>query len=409
MKKILIAILVLSLLFPIGFSHSLADEGDQGPRVVATYNIPEEISKNNLFLVDDGARFFYVVRDFSNNQTRADFCFYDYVYGKSEIAFSRESIVSDINVSDKYITWSDKNDKVHFGWDIWGYDRETKESFVISGTDNPETTSRIAGDYCTFQIEYNNRSKELYLFSFKDKAKKLILGKAKKDRGYGICSLSERYIVWEDKRNGNVDIFAYDIEKGKEFAVCTDMSDQRYPMIDGDYIAWIDHRNDYGDALGRDLGDFFGYKLSEKRELRLDTSDTSIELPLFELCDGVLCYSFENHMGAGRIGTAIMVDMRQEKTKRQKLTEHDAEEPYGHGPFFRVNDKWIVWEEHKKDSETGSDVYGLSLSDGKRFPVLIGEGNYAPISMARDACLMRKIFGITMEGGLTVAVLATGK
>lgn len=51
------------------------------------------------------------------------------------------------------------------------------------------------------------------------------------------------YIVWEDERNGNYDIYEYRISTGEEFAVTTADNDQTVPRIDGDYIVWQDYRN----------------------------------------------------------------------------------------------------------------------------------------------------------------------
>ncbi|MCG8406936.1 MAG: Ig-like domain-containing protein [Phycisphaerales bacterium] len=57
---------------------------------------------------------------------------------------------------------------------------------------------------------------------------------------------SERYpdvdgdlIVWEDGRNGNLDIFAFDLEAGVEFAVATGPQRQLAPRASENYIAWM--------------------------------------------------------------------------------------------------------------------------------------------------------------------------
>ena len=60
-------------------------------------------------------------------------------------------------------------------------------------------------------------------------------------------SISGRYIVWEDTRNGieNPDIYLYDLETRTETPVCTDPSYQRYPVVSGDYVIWLDFRNGF--------------------------------------------------------------------------------------------------------------------------------------------------------------------
>ena len=50
-------------------------------------------------------------------------------------------------------------------------------------------------------------------------------------------------LVWADDRNGNDDIFAYDLAAGKEYAICTAAGNQRVPRIGKNLIAWLDGRN----------------------------------------------------------------------------------------------------------------------------------------------------------------------
>ena len=50
-------------------------------------------------------------------------------------------------------------------------------------------------------------------------------------------------IVWEDYRNGNWDIYMYDLSTGTETQITTDPSYQGVPAIYGDLIVWYDYRN----------------------------------------------------------------------------------------------------------------------------------------------------------------------
>jgi len=50
-------------------------------------------------------------------------------------------------------------------------------------------------------------------------------------------------IVWQDNRNGNWDIYAYDLNVKKEKAICTDKGDQTEPRIKTGRIVWTDNRN----------------------------------------------------------------------------------------------------------------------------------------------------------------------
>ena len=69
---------------------------------------------------------------------------------------------------------------------------------------------------------------------------------------------SSRYVVWQDKRNGNWDIYAYDLVENVEFQVTRESHDQFFPSISGDIVVWEDLRDD--------AGNIYGYDLARKRE-----------------------------------------------------------------------------------------------------------------------------------------------
>jgi beta propeller repeat protein len=50
-------------------------------------------------------------------------------------------------------------------------------------------------------------------------------------------------IVWYDFRNGNDDLYMYNITTSSEIQITTNMSEQEFPTIYGDRIVWQDYRN----------------------------------------------------------------------------------------------------------------------------------------------------------------------
>lgn len=76
-------------------------------------------------------------------------------------------------------------------------------------------------------------------------------------------------IVWEDWRNGYPDIYMYDLTTGLETPVCTDSAYQMRPAIYGDIIVWQDQRN--GDY------DIYMYDLMTHTETRL-TADPADQI-----------------------------------------------------------------------------------------------------------------------------------
>jgi len=77
--------------------------------------------------------------------------------------------------------------------------------------------------------------------------------------------ISGDYIVWKDGRNGNFDIFAYNITAGTELQIATNPSNQYEPLISGDLIVWTDARNWDGSGW-TPLYDIYGYDLGTGQE-----------------------------------------------------------------------------------------------------------------------------------------------
>ena len=60
-------------------------------------------------------------------------------------------------------------------------------------------------------------------------------------------------IVWDDKCNGNWDIYMYDLSTKKKTQITTSSLDSRFPVIDGNTIVWQDDRNGNWDIYAYDL------------------------------------------------------------------------------------------------------------------------------------------------------------
>ncbi len=71
-------------------------------------------------------------------------------------------------------------------------------------------------------------------------------------------------IVWTDDRNGNEDIYGYDLYMGQEFEIATDAWNQWEPKIYGDIVVWTDDRDAAGDEI-------WGYDLSKGEEFQISS------------------------------------------------------------------------------------------------------------------------------------------
>ncbi len=141
------------------------------------------------------------------------------------------------------------------------------------------------------------------------------------------------YVVWEDWRNGNADIYIYDLSDPAQPANGTrltfDIKNQVKPRIWGNYVVWIDYRN------GLD-GDIYGFNLSTDSngngipDWKEDDFDESIaEKAIFPICTNI----FEQ----------MDVDI------------------YGN---------IVVWKDYRNDTGNGNrDIYGYDIREGREIEI----------------------------------------
>ncbi|MFZ3382424.1 MAG: Ser-Thr-rich GPI-anchored membrane family protein [Candidatus Methanoperedens sp.] len=84
-------------------------------------------------------------------------------------------------------------------------------------------------------------------------------------------AISGNRIVWGDNRNGNWDIYMYDLSNKIERQITSNLDQQVSPAIDGDRIVWRDYRN----RNERSLSDIYMYDLSINTERRITTNTSN--------------------------------------------------------------------------------------------------------------------------------------
>ena len=149
------------------------------------------------------------------------------------------------------------------------------------------------------------------------------------------------YIVWSDNRNGNWDIFAYQVSTGSEINVVTNSSDQSSPVISGDIIVWEDGRNG---AL-----DIYGYKISTATEFKISDAANTQSSPQI---DGDYVVWQDNRSGNDSDIYAYQISTGNEITVSTAAGEQWSP---------KISGDHIVWQTF---DGTQSDVYGYQISSG---------------------------------------------
>jgi len=175
-------------------------------------------------------------------------------------------------------------------------------------------------------------------------------------------------IVWEDHRNGNADIYGYDLTTGKGFVVCDQAAAQVGPRISGDWVVWSDHRNGTWDIYGATI----------------DTATDTVA-PAAPICDEVHDQTQPDVSG----DTVVWVDTRYGD---QDILAYDRVS----GETFpvcldgatqdqpAVSGDTVVWRDARNAATTGTDIYGFSLLTMREFPVCAAAGDQSAPAIDHD-------------------------
>ncbi|MHC4278190.1 MAG: RCC1 domain-containing protein, partial [Planctomycetota bacterium] len=146
---------------------------------------------------------------------------------------------------------------------------ETKDSDAIETRITTNTSGQlypaISGDRIVWE-DFRNGNKDIYMYDLSTATETRI---TTDPLNQVFPDISGERIVWQDGRNlSDFDIYMYDLSTATETRITTDTSHQRAPAISGDRIVWDDNRNN---------GDIYMYDLSTATETRI-TTDPSIQL-----------------------------------------------------------------------------------------------------------------------------------
>jgi len=151
--------------------------------------------------------------------------------------------------------------------------------------------------------------------------------------------VSGDYVVWQDERDGDADIYAYQFSTATEFAVTTAKRQQRYPQIDGDYIVWQDERNNEPDI--------YAYQISSGDEIEVSNQfgDGEQLEPLIN-GDNIIWRSFQggfNDIYGYRIAS------------QEQFVIADAS---GSQYMPALSEKYVVWVDNSNGDD---DLYAYNL------------------------------------------------
>jgi len=163
------------------------------------------------------------------------------------------TVPAKISLSDQYLAYSDLPIE-SFGWRVYKkllFGVESREAIPPSGT-NVDAGKGIV------VYQDNKTSGNWDIWIWKGQERKALIT----DPSDQIEPATDGdTVVWQDNRNGNWDIYAYDLNTSKEVQITSDPSDQTNPDVDNGVVVWQDKRDGNWDI--------YAYDLKAQKEIRI--------------------------------------------------------------------------------------------------------------------------------------------
>ena len=163
-------------------------------------------------------------------------------------------------------------------------------------------------------------------------------------------SIYENKIVWSDDRNGNWDIYMYDLEKKQEKQITTDISDQFDSDIYENKIVYADNRN--GNV------EIYLYDLETGIEKRITNNEAQQSYP--KIFENIVVW-MDNRYTYGTFPGQDIYIYNLETDEEKQLTSNKIWEA-----AFEIHENKIVWEDMWTGGETDVSVYNLETENETR-------------------------------------------
>ncbi|MDD1728160.1 MAG: hypothetical protein LUQ50_03710, partial [Methanospirillum sp.] len=230
---------------------------------------------------------------------------------------------------------------------VFVYDTQSQTSYQVSPSTTNQNQPDISGRYVVWQ-DWSSGNSDIALADLNNRRVDLNSGKYELNNGQVnlICKdlgdqshpvISGNYVVWEDWRNSNADIYMYDISAKQEYQLTNEPSDQKNPKISGNIVVWEDTRNGGSDIYAMDL--------RNQREFPLSGSGSAVNPDV----SGALVVWEDDSASSSAI---MLLDLITGRIYSLANDKFDQKSPSIFGGV-------VSWEEH---SSGYSNIYILQLS-----------------------------------------------
>jgi beta propeller repeat protein len=190
----------------------------------------------------------YVVLDDGQGGTIEDWDIYaaDITEPNNASVYIVDDFLSDQQQPTVYRSKIVYQDNSHGDWDVWQADVWLKnapqyESVISDDAALNQSSEVVWGNIVVFQAETAGGDDNIYARNMSQPASEPFLIAD----GAGLQQspdISGHLVVWQDDRNGNFDIYGYNLITRQEFQITADLAHQKNPAISGLLVVWEDSR-----------------------------------------------------------------------------------------------------------------------------------------------------------------------
>ena len=174
------------------------------------------------------------------------------------------------------------------------------------------------------------------------------------------------YVVWQDHRHGNADIYGFNLLTGEEFQITTDPKDQKNPAIYGNIVVWEDKRNR--------KNSIYGYDLSKRQEFQISTAPGLKSNPA--IYGNIVVWEDSRDDNEGIYGYNLSTQQEFQITKGLYEQQSPA-----------IYEDIVIWEEERDHDDI---IYGLNLETHQEFHVPFGRF-FFPANSQHDPAIYKDI------------------
>jgi len=248
-------------------------------------------------------------------------------------------------------------------WDIYVYNISIGKEFQVTSNESDQLFPAIYEDTIVWYDRRKGDSCYIYGYNLYTKREFSVADvKIRIEEVYSglkplepYLAIYEDIVVWQDYRNGDWDIYGYDLSTDQEFPIAIERGDQFHVAIYKDVVVWGDNRNGNWDI--------YGYNISTRQIFPIESYDKDQRRPT--IYGNVVVWE-DNRNGNWDIYSYDL------STKKKFQITTDTSDQFHPAVYEDI----VVWEDERNGNV---DIYGYNLSMNQEFPIIIqGDVQYRP-------------------------------